>query len=142
MWICDSRQEADCRTQISDGRRQCAAVCALSRLRLHEILLAAAQRAKVTVRTGVTVSHIDDGGQRHIREILRWPDRDVRSGRRLRRHPLGDARVFVWQRVRAAAIRLWRLARAGAPARKTCAAWNFLQGNRQQDRRHAARRQT
>jgi 2-polyprenyl-6-methoxyphenol hydroxylase-like FAD-dependent oxidoreductase len=36
------------------------AVCALSRLRLHEILLAAAERAGVEVRTGLTASEISD----------------------------------------------------------------------------------
>src|SRR6202035_2503155 len=34
--------------------------CALSRLRLHEILLAGAERAGVQVRTGLTVSKIHD----------------------------------------------------------------------------------
>jgi 2-polyprenyl-6-methoxyphenol hydroxylase-like FAD-dependent oxidoreductase len=43
------------------GDERVPAVCALSRLRLHEVLLAAAQRAGVEVRLGSTVSEIHDG---------------------------------------------------------------------------------
>jgi 2-polyprenyl-6-methoxyphenol hydroxylase-like FAD-dependent oxidoreductase len=42
------------------GDESLPAFCALSRLRLHEILLAAAERAGVDVRTGITVSEIRD----------------------------------------------------------------------------------
>jgi 2-polyprenyl-6-methoxyphenol hydroxylase-like FAD-dependent oxidoreductase len=42
------------------GDESVPATCALSRLRLHEILLAAAERAGVDVRTGLTVSEIRD----------------------------------------------------------------------------------
>ncbi len=42
------------------GDTKVPAVCALSRRRLHEILLAAAQRAGVTVRIGLTVEEIHD----------------------------------------------------------------------------------
>jgi 2-polyprenyl-6-methoxyphenol hydroxylase-like FAD-dependent oxidoreductase len=42
------------------GDDRVPAFCALSRLRLHEILLAAAQRAGVAVRTGLTVSDIHE----------------------------------------------------------------------------------
>jgi len=42
------------------GDARVPAFCALSRLRLHEILLAAAERAGVAVRTCVTVSEIHD----------------------------------------------------------------------------------
>jgi 2-polyprenyl-6-methoxyphenol hydroxylase-like FAD-dependent oxidoreductase len=45
------------------GDDKVPAVCALSRLRLHEILLGAAQRAGVTVRLGVTTSDIQDADQ-------------------------------------------------------------------------------
>ena len=62
MWICDPSRKPIVEHKFLMGDVRVPAVCALSRLRLHEILLAAAQRAKVTVRTGVTVSHIDDGG--------------------------------------------------------------------------------
>ena len=46
------------------GDDKVPAFCALSRLRLHEILLAAAERAGVVVRTGVTVSKINDENDR------------------------------------------------------------------------------
>lgn len=42
------------------------AFCALSRLRLHEILLGAAKRAGAAVRTGLTVSDIRDEGDRAV----------------------------------------------------------------------------
>jgi 2-polyprenyl-6-methoxyphenol hydroxylase-like FAD-dependent oxidoreductase len=42
------------------GDETVPAFCALSRLRLHEILLAAAQRAGVEIRLGTTVDEIDD----------------------------------------------------------------------------------
>ncbi len=42
------------------GDDRVPAFCALSRRRLHEILLAAAERAGATIRTGVTVSDIRD----------------------------------------------------------------------------------
>ena len=62
MWIFDPSREPIVEHKFLMGDVSVPAVCALSRLRLHEILLAAAQRAKVAVRTGVTVSQIDDGG--------------------------------------------------------------------------------
>jgi 2-polyprenyl-6-methoxyphenol hydroxylase-like FAD-dependent oxidoreductase len=46
------------------GDERVPAFCALSRLQLHEILLGAAQRAGVTIRLGLTVSEIDDDGDR------------------------------------------------------------------------------
>jgi 2-polyprenyl-6-methoxyphenol hydroxylase-like FAD-dependent oxidoreductase len=42
------------------GDDRVPAFCALSRLRLHEILLSAAQRVGVEVRTGVTVNEVQD----------------------------------------------------------------------------------
>lgn len=46
------------------GDQRVPAVCALSRLRLHEILLAAALRAGVDIRTGVTVCELHDESDR------------------------------------------------------------------------------
>ena len=45
------------------GDEKIPAVCALSRLRLHQILLGAAERAGVTVRLGLTTAAIEDSGQ-------------------------------------------------------------------------------
>lgn len=61
MWIFDPARKLIAEHKFLMGDAQVPAVCALSRLRLHEILLAAATRAGVTVRTGVTAS-IADGG--------------------------------------------------------------------------------
>ena len=44
------------------GDEKIPAVCALSRLRLHQILLGAAERAGVTVRLGLTTTAIEDSG--------------------------------------------------------------------------------
>jgi len=46
------------------GDDRVPAFCALSRLQLHEILLAAAERAGATIRLGVTVSEIHEAGDR------------------------------------------------------------------------------
>ena len=51
------------------GDERVPAFCALSRLRLHEILLAAAQRAGVEVRLGLTVDRIHDEGDRVIADF-------------------------------------------------------------------------
>jgi 2-polyprenyl-6-methoxyphenol hydroxylase-like FAD-dependent oxidoreductase len=64
MWIFDPDRTLIVEHKFLMGGERVPAVCALSRLRLHEILLAAAMRAGVTVRTGVTVNAIDDGGER------------------------------------------------------------------------------
>jgi len=64
MWIFDPNRELIVEHKFLMGDDRVPAVCALSRLRLHEILLAAATRAGVTACTGVTVTHIDDGGDR------------------------------------------------------------------------------
>ena len=60
MWIFDPGRNLIAEHKFLMGDAQVPAVCALSRLRLHEILLAAATRAGVTVRTGVTASRIDE----------------------------------------------------------------------------------
>ena len=46
------------------GDDRVPAFCALSRLQLHEILLAAAERAGAAIRLGVTVSEIHEAGDR------------------------------------------------------------------------------
>jgi 2-polyprenyl-6-methoxyphenol hydroxylase-like FAD-dependent oxidoreductase len=46
------------------GDERIPAFCALSRLRLHEILLAAAQRAGAEIRLGLTVNTIDEDSDR------------------------------------------------------------------------------
>src|SRR5579863_5904633 len=60
MWIFDPDRTLIVEHKFLMGDDRVPAVCALSRLRLHEILLAAATRAGVAVRTGVTVDAIDD----------------------------------------------------------------------------------
>lgn len=64
MWIFDHNRELIVEHKFLLGDARLPAVCALSRLRLHEILLAAAKRAGVAVRTGVTVSEIHDEDDR------------------------------------------------------------------------------
>jgi 2-polyprenyl-6-methoxyphenol hydroxylase-like FAD-dependent oxidoreductase len=64
MWIFDPDRTLIVEHKFLMGDAQVPAVCALSRLRLHDILLAAATHAGVTVRTGVTVTAIDDNGER------------------------------------------------------------------------------
>ena len=60
MSIFDSNRALIVEHKFLLGDERVPAFCALSRLRLHEILLAAAERAGVEVRTGVTVSEIQD----------------------------------------------------------------------------------
>ena len=60
MWIFDPHRAPIVEHKFLMGDHKVPAVCALSRLRLHEILLAAATRAGATVRTGLTVSAVDD----------------------------------------------------------------------------------
>jgi len=62
MCIFDPGRELIVRHKFLLGDERIPAFCALSRLRLHEILLAAAQRAGVDVRCGLTVSEIHDDG--------------------------------------------------------------------------------
>src|SRR5258705_2346494 len=61
MCIFDPNRELIVRHKFLVGDERIPAFCALSRLRLHEILLAAAQKAGVEVRCGLTVSEIHDG---------------------------------------------------------------------------------
>jgi 2-polyprenyl-6-methoxyphenol hydroxylase-like FAD-dependent oxidoreductase len=58
MGIFDPNRELIVHHKFLLGDDRIPAVCALSRLRLHEILLAAAQRAGVEVRLGLTVTEI------------------------------------------------------------------------------------
>ena len=60
MWIFDQHRAPIVEHKFLLGDERVPAFCALSRRRLHEILLAAAERAGVEVRTAVTVSAIDD----------------------------------------------------------------------------------
>jgi 2-polyprenyl-6-methoxyphenol hydroxylase-like FAD-dependent oxidoreductase len=60
MRIFDFNRELIVEHEFLLGDETVPAFCALSRLRLHEILLAAAERAGVEVRTGLTVSEFHD----------------------------------------------------------------------------------
>jgi len=64
MSIFDPNRELIVRHKFLLGDQRIPPFCALSRLRLHEILLGAAQRAGVEVRCGLTASeiHQDDDG--------------------------------------------------------------------------------
>jgi 2-polyprenyl-6-methoxyphenol hydroxylase-like FAD-dependent oxidoreductase len=64
MCIYDAGRELIVEHKFLMGDGPVPATCALSRLRLHEILLAAARRAGVVVRTGLTVDQIDDQSDR------------------------------------------------------------------------------
>jgi 2-polyprenyl-6-methoxyphenol hydroxylase-like FAD-dependent oxidoreductase len=60
MSIFDPKRELIVEHKFLLGDDRVPAVCALSRLRLREILLAAAERSGATIRTGVTVNDIQD----------------------------------------------------------------------------------
>ncbi len=60
MHICDPDRELIVEHRFLLGDTSVPAFCALSRLRLHDILLAAAERAGVKVYTGLTVDRIQD----------------------------------------------------------------------------------
>jgi 2-polyprenyl-6-methoxyphenol hydroxylase-like FAD-dependent oxidoreductase len=60
MWIFGPARDLIVEHKFLMGDARIPAFCALSRLRLHEILLAAAQRAGVEIRLGLTVSGIED----------------------------------------------------------------------------------
>jgi 2-polyprenyl-6-methoxyphenol hydroxylase-like FAD-dependent oxidoreductase len=64
MWIFDHNRRPLVEHKFLLGDERVPAVCALSRLRLQEILLAAARRAGVALRTGVTVDRIHDEHER------------------------------------------------------------------------------
>jgi 2-polyprenyl-6-methoxyphenol hydroxylase-like FAD-dependent oxidoreductase len=60
MYIFDRDRELIVEHKFLLGDKTVPAFCALSRLRLHEILLAAAEHAGVDVRTGLTVNEIHE----------------------------------------------------------------------------------
>jgi 2-polyprenyl-6-methoxyphenol hydroxylase-like FAD-dependent oxidoreductase len=60
MWIFGPQRDLIVEHEFQMGDVRVPAFCALSRLRLHEILLAAAERAGVAVRLGITVDSIHD----------------------------------------------------------------------------------
>jgi 2-polyprenyl-6-methoxyphenol hydroxylase-like FAD-dependent oxidoreductase len=64
MYIFDRDRELIVEHKFLLGDKTVPAFCALSRLRLHEILLAAAKRAGVDVRTGLTVNKIHEDKDR------------------------------------------------------------------------------
>jgi 2-polyprenyl-6-methoxyphenol hydroxylase-like FAD-dependent oxidoreductase len=69
MCIFDPNRELIVRHKFLLGDDRVPAVCALSRLELHNILLAAAQRAGVEVRLGTTVQEMCDEGERVVAEF-------------------------------------------------------------------------
>ena len=69
MCIFDSNRELIARHKFLLGDDRVPAVCALSRLELHNILLAAAQRAGVEVRLGTMVQEMCDEGERVVAEF-------------------------------------------------------------------------
>src|SRR5579863_775666 len=60
MFIFDPNRELIVEHKFLLGGDGIPAFCALSRLRLHEILLGAAERAGAEIRTGLTVDEIND----------------------------------------------------------------------------------
>jgi 2-polyprenyl-6-methoxyphenol hydroxylase-like FAD-dependent oxidoreductase len=69
MCIFDPNRELIVRHKFLLGDERVPAVCALSRLELHKILLGAALRAGVEVRPGTTVQEIRDGAERVVAEF-------------------------------------------------------------------------
>src|SRR6516162_5708725 len=67
--IFDSNRELIARHKFLLGDDRVPAVCALSRLELHNILLAAAQRGGVEVRLGTMVQEMCDEGERVAAEF-------------------------------------------------------------------------
>ena len=64
MYIFDPNRELIVAHKFLMGDTKVPAFCALSRLRLHEILLAGAERAGAKIRTGVTFGDVRDEGDR------------------------------------------------------------------------------
>ena len=64
MCIFDANRDLIVEHKFLLGDETVPATCALSRLQLHEVLLAAAKRAGVEVRTGLTADKIFDEGDR------------------------------------------------------------------------------
>jgi 2-polyprenyl-6-methoxyphenol hydroxylase-like FAD-dependent oxidoreductase len=134
MSIFDPNRELIVKHKFLLGDERIPAVCALSRLRLHEILLAAAQRAGVEVSLGVTISEIHEdndrvtvdfsNGQTESFDLLAGFD-GIRSATRL--HLVGTAFGFrgrVDKRIRALCVsascsaRIW-------PARVIPRSWTL-----------------
>lgn len=114
MSIFDPNRELIVKHKFLLGDERIPAVCALSRLRLHEILLVAAQRAGVEVSLGVTISEIHEdndrvtvdfsNGQTESFDLLAGFD-GIRSATRL--HIVGTAFGFrgrVGKRIRALCV--------------------------------------
>ena len=75
MSIFDPNRELIVEHKFLLGGEMVPAFCALSRLRLHEILLAAAERAGVEIRISSTVSEIHEEKNRVTVPFLRRSDR-------------------------------------------------------------------
>src|SRR4051812_50071615 len=60
MWLFDPDRKLIVEHKFLLGDDRAPAFCALSRLQLHKILLAAVERAGVEIRLGVTVSSINE----------------------------------------------------------------------------------
>ena len=137
MYLFDPSRQLIVEHKFLLGDDRVPAFCALSRLQLHEILLAAAERAGVQVRLGVTVSEIHEDkdrvdvrfstGQRDSFDLLAGFD-GIRSTTRL--HLVGTAFA-----PRPSGYGAWRV--QGAPT-GLCTRDGVLTGRREQDRRDAA----
>ena len=114
MSIFDPKRELIVEHKFLLGDDRVPAFCALSRLRLHEILLAAAERAGANIRTGLTVNDIQGRKRSGEGDFFRRSHRRLRPYRRLRRHSLDNAAVSVSNGLHAAPVRLRRLAGASA----------------------------
>jgi 2-polyprenyl-6-methoxyphenol hydroxylase-like FAD-dependent oxidoreductase len=127
MFIFDQNRELIVEHEFLLGDDKLPAFCALSRLRLHEVLLAAATRAGVAVRTGLTVSDIGDEGD-HVVALLsdgRSETVDLVAGfdgirSATRQHLFGDAFV-----PHASGYGGWRVQ---VPRRAEVCGMEFLQG--------------
>ncbi len=127
MYICDPQRNVIVDHKFLLGDARIPAVCALSRKRLHEILLAAAQRAGVKVGLGVTVDAISDekdrvdvtfsDGRSDSFDLLAGFD-GIRSSTRL--HLVGTAFV-----PRPSGYGAWRLQ---VPRHEDVRGMEFLQG--------------
>ncbi len=83
MCIFDPNRELIARHQFLLGDDSIPAFCALSRLRLHEILLAATQRAGVEVRLGLSATEIREDSDGVTAVFSNGRDRVFRSARRV-----------------------------------------------------------
>jgi 2-polyprenyl-6-methoxyphenol hydroxylase-like FAD-dependent oxidoreductase len=127
MSIFDPNRELIVRHKFLLGDARIPAFCALSRRRLHDILLAAAQRAGVEVRCGLTAQDIHEGGEgvtvvftdgrSETFDLLAGFD-GIRSA--MRQHLVGSAFV-----PRPSGYGAWRLQ---VPRRDEVRGMEFLQG--------------